>query len=210
MKGFAAVVLTVVSMTLLMPAWSLASLGPKEVVKVTVDKVVSVLRDPALKGAAKEEARRKKIREAVYEAFDFGEMAKRSLAIYWKERTDAERKEFTKLFSDLLERSYINRIEGYTDEKISYDSENIDGDYAVVKTRLRTKRGEEIPVDYKLINENGNWRVYDLVIEGVSLVNNYRVQFRKVIGSSSYAELVRKMQSKQESEKMAAPQPKVK
>ena len=141
---------------------------------------------------------------------DFAEMAKRSLGVYWKDRSDAEKKEFTSLFSDLLERSYINRIEGYTDEKISYDSENVDSDYAVVKTRLKTKRGEEIPIDYKLVNENGTWHVYDLVIENVSLVNNYRVQFNKVIRSNSYAELVKKMKNKQESESFAAPQPKAK
>lgn len=199
-----------VSFTLAVPAASLASVGPKDTVKATTDRVIAVLQDKDLKGPAKEKERRARIREAVKETFDFAEMAKRSLGVYWKDRSDAEKKEFTSLFSDLLERSYINRIEGYTDEKISYDSENVDSDYAVVKTRLKTKRGEEIPIDYKLVNENGTWHVYDLVIENVSLVNNYRVQFNKVIRSNSYAELVKKMKNKQESESFAAPQPKAK
>ena len=110
-------------------------------------------------------------------AFDFGEMAQRSLAVFWKDRTPAEKKEFVGLFSDLLERSYINRIEGYSDEKIIYDSEKVDGEYASVKTHFLTKRREEIPVEYKMMNENGKWMVYDVVIENVGLVNNYRIQF---------------------------------
>ncbi len=211
MKGITiAAFILLVSFTLSSPAASLASLGPKDAVKATTNKVIDVLNNPELKGPAKETERRKKIREAVMELFDFGEMAKRSLGIYWKERSAADKKEFTGLYSDLLERSYINRIEGYSNEKITYDNESIDGDYAVVKTRLRTKRGEEIPIDYKLLNENGKWMVYDLVIENVSLVNNYRVQFNKVIRSTSYAELVKKMKNKAESESFAAPQPKAK
>ncbi len=211
MKGITiAAFILLVSFTLAAPAVSQTSSGPKDSVRESTNKVIAVLNNPDLKGPAKESERRKKIREAVMERFDFGEMAKRSLGIYWKDRSAAEKKEFTGLFSDLLERSYINRIEGYTDEKISYDNESIDGDYAVVKTRLRTKRGEEIPIDYKLMNESGKWMVYDLVIENVSLVNNYRVQFNKVIRSTSYTELVKKMKNKSESEAFAAPQPKAK
>src|SRR5512135_3276446 len=199
-----------VSFTLASPVAAQTATGPEAAVKASTNKVIAVLNNPELKGPSKETERRKQIREAVMERFDFGEMAKRSLGIYWKERSAAEKKEFTALFSDLLERSYINRIEGYSNEKISYENESIDGDYAVVKTRLHTTRGEEIPIDYKLINESGKWMVYDLVIENVSLVNNYRVQFNKVIRSTSYAELVKKMKNKAESEAFAAPQPKAK
>lgn len=194
---FAAAVMA--ALVLAMPGFCSAG-APADTVKATTDKVISILKDPALKPASKEKERRAQIRNTVKGVFDFGEMAQRSLALFWKERTPAEKKEFVDLFSDLLERSYINRIEGYSDEKIIYDSEKIDGEYAAVKTHFITKRREEIPVEYKLLNENGKWMVYDVVIENVGLVNNYRIQFNKIIRNSSYADLVRKMKNKSESE----------
>jgi len=194
----------IISLLLAFPAVSLAGM-PTDIVKTTVDKVIQYLKDPLLKGAAKENDKRAKIRAAVTNVFDFGEMAKRSLGQYWKDRSDAERKEFVDLFSDLLERSYINKIESYSDEKIVYDKETAEEDYAVVKTRFITKRREEIPVEYKLIKEDGKWGVYDLVIENVSLVNNYRTQFNKIIRTSSYQELVKKMKNKSESESFVSP-----
>jgi len=189
---------------LCMPGQAAAG-APTDTVKNAIDKVIKVLQDPSLKVEAKMEQRRKLIRSAVDEVFDFKEMAMRSLARNWSKRTPQEKKEFTELFSDLLERSYINRVESYSDEKVVYDSEEIDGDYAVVKTRFITKRREEISVDYKMMSEEGVWKVYDVVIERVSLVNNYRIQFNKIIASSSYAELVKKMKNKAESEMLAAP-----
>jgi phospholipid transport system substrate-binding protein len=187
-----------------MPGPALAG-APTDTVKTTIDDVIKILQNPSLKSEAKTEERRKLIRTAVDKVFDFKEMAMRSLARNWAKRTPQEKKEFTGLFSDLLERSYINRVESYSDEKVSYDSEEIDGDYAVVKTRFITKRREEISVDYKMMNEDGAWKVYDVVIERVSLVNNYRIQFNKIIASSSYDELVKKMKNKAESEMLAAP-----
>lgn len=199
-----AVSAVIVSLLLAFPAVSMAA-TPTETVKTTVDKVIQALNDPSLKGPAKEKERRARIRAAVLNVFDFKEMAKRSLGQSWKDRTESERTKFVELFSDLLERSYINRIESYSGEKIVYEKETLDDDYAVVKTRFITKRREEIPVDYKLLKENGNWGVYDLVIENVSLVNNYRTQFNKIIRTSSYQELVRKMQNKSESESFVSP-----
>ncbi len=193
-----------ISLLLAVPAVSMAGI-PSDTVKTTVDKVIQVLNDASLKAPAKEKERRAKIRAAVTSVFDFTEMAKRSLGQFWKERSEGERKEFVDLFSDLLERSYINRIEGYSGEKIVYDKESVEDDYAVVKTRFITKRREEIPVDYKLLKEGSRWVVYDLVIENVSLVNNYRTQFNKIIRTSSYQELVRKMKNKSESEAFVSP-----
>ena len=179
--------------------------APTDTVKTTVDKVINILNDPKLKGPAHEKERRAKIRQAVFEVWDFREMAKRSLAQYWRERTEPQRKEFTDLFADLLERSYINRIESYSGEKIIWDREIVDPPYAEVDSHFLTKRREEIPVDYKLLDENGKWRVYDMVIENVSLVNNYRTQFNKIIRQSSYDELLKKMKNKQESESFVSP-----
>jgi phospholipid transport system substrate-binding protein len=179
--------------------------APTERVKNAADKVIDILKDPKLKGPAREEQRRAKIMATAETVFDYREMAKRSLAIFWRQRTPKERDQFVKLFSDLLERSYINRIEGYTNEKVIYDGEKIDGDYATVDSRIITKRHEEIPVNYQLMLKNGQWWVYDIVIEHVSLVNNYRIQFNKIIRSSSYADLLKKLQNKEESENLAAP-----
>jgi phospholipid transport system substrate-binding protein len=173
---------------------------PRNLMKQTIDKVIDILKNKELKKAEKTNERRVAIRKVVGERFDFEEMAKRSLALHWKKRTPAERKEFVPLFSDLLERSYIKKIEGYTDEKFLYTDEKIDVDYAVVNTRIITKRNVEIPIEYRLLNKNGKWEVYDVVIEGVSLVNNYRNQFNKIIREKSYEDLVKRMKNKQEEE----------
>lgn len=179
--------------------------APTDRVRLAADKVISILKDPAMKGKAKEQERRAQIKKAVFAVFGFDEMAKRSLGQYWRQRTDAERKEFTDLYSDLLERSYINRIESYSNEKIVYGAEKVDADFAEVPSKFITKRNEEIAVNYKLMSKDGSWYVYDMVIENVSLVNNYRIQFNKIIRSSSYEELVRKMKNKRESDALAAP-----
>ena len=168
--------------------------------KVTVDKVVELTKDKNLKKPGKARERRLAIRKVIDERFDFEEMSKRSLAVYWQQRSAQERREFISLFTDLLERSYMKKIEGYNDEKIVYLDEKIDGKYAVVKTKIVTKRNVEIPIDYRMMDKGGKWEVYDVSIEGVSLVNNYRAQFSKIIRTSSYQELVRRMKSKQEEE----------
>lgn len=173
---------------------------PTNQVKQTVDKVLNILKNKELKKPEKTKERRAAIRKAVSERFDFEEMAKRALGLHWRKRTPEERKEFVSLFTDLLERSYIKKIESYSDEKILYVGENVESEYAVVKSNIITKRNDEIPMEYRLLKKNGKWEVYDVVIEGVSLVNNYRTQFNKIIRSQSYEELVKKMKNKQEEE----------
>lgn len=166
--------------------------------KTSIDKVIDIVKNKELKKAENTAKRRSMIRKAISESFAFDEMAKRSLAAHWRGRTDAEKKEFVALFTDLLERSYINKIESYSDEKIIYQSENLDGEYAIVKTKMLTTKNVEIPVDYKMFKSGSKWHVYDVAIEGVGLVNNYRTQFNKIIRSSSYQNLVKRMQSKQD------------
>lgn len=168
--------------------------------RVTVDKVVELTKDKNLKKPGKARERRLAIRKVIDERFDFEEMSKRSLAVYWQQRSAQERREFISLFTDLLERSYMKKIESYNDEKIVYLDEKIDGKYAIVKTKIVTKRNVEIPIDYRMMDKGGKWEVYDVSIEGVSLVNNYRAQFSKIIRTSSYQELVRRMKNKQEEE----------
>ncbi|MBI5639918.1 MAG: ABC transporter substrate-binding protein, partial [Nitrospirae bacterium] len=167
-----------------------------EQVRQTVDTVMDVLKDQELKKPEKKEQRRKKIREVVDRRFDFEEMAKRSLALHWAKRTPEERKEFVALYSDLLQNTYIRKIERYENEKVAYLSEKADGPYAVVKTNIITTKEVTIPVDYKIFRKEGKWEVYDIVIEGVSLVNNYRSQFGQIIGSGSYEELVKRLRNK--------------
>jgi len=170
---------------------------PKDVLKETIDRVLDVLKDPAYKGDAKQKARREKLREVINPRFDYEEMSKRSMARHWRDRTSAEQKEFVSVFSDLLERSYVSKIESYTEEKILYPTERIEDSYAEVKTKVIPASGRDIPIDYRLHKTPTGWRVYDVVIEGVSLVSNYRGQFNRIIRKDSYADLVRRMKNKQ-------------
>jgi phospholipid transport system substrate-binding protein len=171
---------------------------PTDQLRAEIERVIKVLDDPELKRGDRASVRRAEVRRIANEIFDFGETAKRSLGRHWASRTPMEREEFVQLFADLLERSYISKIELYGGEKIVYLGETIDGDQATVKTKITTRQGTEVPIDYRMLKRGDKWLVYDVIIEGVSLVANYRVQFNKIIISASYAELVKKMRDKQE------------
>ncbi|HEX5530366.1 MAG TPA: ABC transporter substrate-binding protein [Methylomirabilota bacterium] len=171
---------------------------PTDQLRGAVDRVLKTLDDPALKGEGKVADRRVAVRKIANEIFDFGEIAKRSMARHWQPLSEAQRNEFVGLFADLLERSYISKIETYGGEKIQYTAERVDGEYATVSTRIITKNGTEVPVDYRMIKRSDRWLVYDVSIEGVSLVSNYRTQFNKIIQTSSYNELVSKLRNKQD------------
>lgn len=198
-----ALILSGISCLVLSPL-SFAQDGPTAQVRSTVDKVLDILKDPALKGPEKEEARRKRLKEVIYPRFDFSEMAMRSLGVHWRKRTPQEREEFVNLFGDLLEQSYRKKLESYTDQDIRYTKEEVDQAYGLVSTKITSeKENLDILIDYKVIRRDAEWRVYDVVIEGVSLVSNYRAQFNRIIQTSSYADLVRKMQVKQEAEALS-------
>ena len=171
---------------------------PTDQLRGAVERVLKTLEDPTLKGEGKVAERRVAVRKIANEIFDFGEIAKRSMARHWQPLSEAQRNEFVGLFADLLERSYISKIETYGGEKIQYTAERVDGDYATVSTRIITKNGTEVPVDYRMIKRADRWLVYDVSIEGVSLVSNYRTQFNKIIQTSSYNELVSKLKNKQD------------
>ena len=125
-------------------------------------------------------------------------MAKRSLGKHWNVRTAAEKKQFAELFATLLENSYAGKIESYNNEKIVYIKENVEDEYAEIKSKVVTANRDEFTLDYRLFKHNGKWMVYDVVIEGVSLVSNYRSQFNKIVTNSGYDKLVKKLQSKNE------------
>jgi phospholipid transport system substrate-binding protein len=172
--------------------------APTDQLKTQIDRVLKALDDPDLKKEGRAKDRRAAVRKIANDIFDFGETARRSLGPHWQGRTPAERDEFVQLFSDLLERSYISKVELYGGEKIQYLGDSIESDQAKVQTKLLTKSGSEIPIEYRMHNKGGRWLVYDVIIEGVSLVANYRTQFNKIIRTSSYQELVKKMKQKQE------------
>jgi phospholipid transport system substrate-binding protein len=176
------------------PAWAGA---PTDQLRTSIDQVIKMLEDPSLKGEAKAADRRKAVRAIASDIFDFSEMARRSLARHWKGLNERDRQEFVALFTDLLERSYFSRIESYGGERIAYANEQSEGDIATVNTRIVTKNGTEVPVDYRMLKRGDRWRVYDVNIEGVSLIGNYRTQFNKIIQTSSYAELIKRMKTKQ-------------
>lgn len=166
---------------------------PSEQLRDRIDRVVTILDDGTLKARPAE--RRTALRGAAADIFDFTEITKRSLGRHWQARTPAEREELVRLFGDLLERTYVSRIELYSGEKIVFAGETVDTDQAVVRTRIVTKQGAEIPVDYRLLVRGERWRAYDVVIEGVSLVANYRSQFDKIL-QAGYPELVKRLRAK--------------
>jgi len=168
--------------------------GVTNEVKKTVDEVVRIVSDKEMK--KNDVKRRQALKKTISTIFDYNEMAKRSLGKHWNQRSAAEKKQFTDLFASLLENSYASKIESYNNEKIVYLKESTDGDHAEVKSKVVTVKRDEFTLDYRIINQNGKWMVYDVVIEGVSLVSNYRTQFNKIITSQGYPELVKKLQSK--------------
>ena len=171
---------------------------PTEQIKSTVEKAIVVLKDPGLKPPDKSKERRDQLRQILFDRFDFPEMAKRALGANWRRRTAQEQEEFVRLFTDVLERAYADIIESYSDEKIIYLNERIDGGFADVGSKIVTGKGEEYSIYYKAHMVSNDWKVYDVIAENISLVNNYRSQFNRVISHSSYEELLRRLRDKSE------------
>jgi phospholipid transport system substrate-binding protein len=173
---------------------------PQDQVRQTIDAVLAILRDDALNTPERTQERRDKIRQVVTKRFGFEEMAKRALGRHWRDLTPAQQNEFVALFSDLLERSYVGKIEsasGSSDFEVLYTQERIDQDgYAIVRTEVVNKRDLNTDIEYRLLRRNGDWEAYDIIIEGVSLVNNYRTQFSTIIRQKSYEALVQQMKTK--------------
>jgi phospholipid transport system substrate-binding protein len=176
---------------------------PTETLKQTVDRVVQILADPALQDKA--EQRRTEVRKIAEGIFDYPDTARRALGPHWNARSPQEQQEFVKLFADLLDRAYVSKIELYQGERVRYVGETADGDEATVKTVIATKKSSDIPVDYRMHRKDGRWLVYDVIIEGVSLVSNYRTQFNKIVQTESYNALVQRLRAKDTAEPSASP-----
>jgi phospholipid transport system substrate-binding protein len=192
----------------LLAAATVSLASPREVVQRAVTRVIEVL-DASGQAAPHEKSavaavigsarRRAQIRTIADELFDFEEVSRRALSVHWAVRTPAERAEFIQLFTDLLERAYLYKIEAYSGEKIIYPAERIDGDFAVVRSRIIPRksgadgRARETGLEYRLVRKGGRWKAYDVVIDGVSFVSTYRTQFDRIITASSYGRLVDRM-----------------
>lgn len=174
-----------------MPAWAGA---PTDNVKEYTDAVVKVLEDQNLKTSD----RRAAVRKLAVEAFDVQETARRALGPHWQQRTPSEREEFVGLFADLLERTYIAKIDLYGGERLKFTDEKIDGDIATVRGKVTTKQGTEVPVEARMHKRGERWLIYDVAIENISLISNYRAQFDRIIRTSSYGDLVKRLRNKGE------------
>jgi len=171
--------------------------GATEAMKSTIDEVMRILGDKELKHPEKAGQRRKMLEKVVGDRFDYTEMSRRSLGSAWTGLSAAEREEFVGLFQTLLVNTYAEKVETYSGEGVHYINERTEKDYAEVRTKVLTGK-TEIPLDYRLLQRDSVWRVYDVVVDGVSLVNNYRGQFSKILKNGSFAELIDQLRKKSE------------
>jgi phospholipid transport system substrate-binding protein len=176
--------------------------APTDAMKTTIDEVLKIIREKELKQPAKSEERRQQLEKVVGARFDYHEMSRRALGAPWNTLSDQDKQEFVSLFRTLLTNSYADKIETYSGEGVQYVNERTEKDYAEVRTKVLSGK-TEIPLDYRLINKAEDWRVYDVVVDGVSLVNNYRGQFTKILRASSYSDLVEQLRKK--SDKLKSP-----
>lgn len=176
--------------------------APTDSMKTTIDEVLRILRDKELKQPGRSEERRQQLEKVVEARFDYREMSRRALGAPWNSLSDQEKQEFVSLFQTLLTNSYAEKIETYSGEGVQYLNERTEKDYAEVRTKVLSGK-TEIPLDYRLINKAEDWRVYDVVVDGVSLVNNYRGQFTRILRESTYSDLVDQLRKK--SDKLKSP-----
>jgi len=174
---------------------------PLEELKSTVDQITTILDDKAQRDTLTREALMEKLKAVSQQRFDWEEIAKRSLGLYWKDRSPAEKSEFTGLLKNLLLESYLTKImDNYSGESILFDKEILEGNRASVETRIVNKADKSVSVGARLLNDGKQWLVYDLIIEGVSSLKNYRAQFYDIIRQSSYSELIKRLKDKQKPE----------
>ena len=177
--------------------------GPQERVQATLTTVSAILGNPDFQGANKDMERKQRIRQVIFEAFDFQEMAREVLGAYWGKLTPQQRDEFTNLFGNLFERSYSRMVVRFLGERSTvYGTESIQQERATVATTLISNRDAKLPVNYQLIHHGEQWLIYDVVIDGISLAMNYRAQFSKILRTSSYEALVQRIKTKLEEESL--------
>jgi phospholipid transport system substrate-binding protein len=191
--------MALLALPMVLTAATCTAAGPMETVKNITDRTIEILGDEELKAPDKAAEKRELLREAADRFFDWRSMARTALSVHWRKRTEEEKDEFTRLFAGFLEKTYMDKVEGYSGEKIDYLEEWIDKDYpdeAIVKANVITDKQGEIPVEYLMIEKDGTWKVYDVLVEGVSLLKNYTSQFNSIILRSSYEELLEMLKEK--------------
>ena len=186
--------LSMVAVSILVCSGKAANAGePTEAIRGAVNQGVEILKNAKLDNQKQRAQVIDQLRQVVYPLFDFNEMAMRSLGANWRRLNPQQRKEFVSTFTALLEKTYANQIDLYNGQQVIYTGETVDGDYAQVNSRIIDKNGQTYSVVYKLHRVDGKWRIYDVVAENISLVNNYRAQFNRVIAKSSFEELLKMM-----------------
>lgn len=170
--------------------------APTDQLRAAAEKVTQILDDPALQAEARTPERQARVRAAVIDLFDFAEIGRRALGRHWRPLTDAEREEFVALFRALLDRTYLPQIKLYQGERIQFVGESVDGDFSAVHARVATRRGQEAAVLFRLNRRAERWLIYDVSVEGISLVGNYRAQFDQIIQRASYQGLVTRIKQK--------------
>jgi phospholipid transport system substrate-binding protein len=170
-----------------------------EAVRQTSEAVIRVLNDESFKKPGRVEERRRQLVQIIGERFSYEEMSKRTLGGQWNKLSPRERQEFIDLFKGLLAKTYVDKIEGYATEQVQYVHERLEADFAEVRTRVVSAKGS-LPLDFRLVDQGGDWRVYDIVVDGISLVNNYRGQFTRILNQSSYPQLMAKLKERSERE----------
>jgi phospholipid transport system substrate-binding protein len=166
--------------------------GPREQIQDTIERVVSIVSDGTSRG---EGERREQLRQTLSPRFDFVEMAKRALGKHW-DKVPERQQEFVAAFADFLGNSYVGKIVSYKDEKIVFVRESIDKDNAQVDTQVIPIKGEPFAIAYRLHRLQGDWKIYDVVVENISLVNNYRSQFNRILSSGSFDDLMKLLKEK--------------
>lgn len=169
---------------------------PVEMVKSSIEKVLAVLKDTKLKSPDKKKERIERLKEIINPIFDYDEMGRRALGAHWRRRTPAEQEEYLRLFRVFIEKIYADKVDFYESERIVIGRETIDGDYAEIEAKVINGKGDESPVIFRLRRADGKWRVYDAVVENISVVQNYRSQFDRVISKASYDELKKMLKEK--------------
>ena len=192
-------VVVIVALGLVAAATPRAQAGaPTDQVREYTDAVVKVLEDPALKSEDKKPERRAAVRKIASEVFDVQETAQRALGPHWQQRTPQERQEFVQLFAEILEQTYISKIDLFGGERLKFTDEKVDGDNATVRAKVLTKQQTEVPVEARMLRKGDRWLIYDILIENISLVGNYRAQFDRIIRTSSYEDLVKRLRTRGE------------
>ena len=186
------------ALLLTMPVPSQAGSAAEDI-NLQAERVLAVLADPQLKTAGQERARRQAVRRVAEDAIDFNETGRRTLGTHWEARSEADRQMFVSLFTDLLDRAFLRHVDRWDGEKLVVAGDTVEGDRAIVHTRVLLRDGSQVPVDLAVVRNGARWRVWDVRAMGSSLVSSYRAQFGRMLQATPYEEMLAKLRAKVDS-----------